>query len=296
MGKVRGVAPLVVGSVVILALGCGVVSCGTPASSTEPSLPPSALPSVPPSQTVEPSPAVDLSQAAEPSPTTGLTSPQQPFSIVMYINVVAGDYSVLRILSSGQAEFTGYNRLNQILERRQGDLGTEGAARLFRLLEERGFFDLDSEYDVYPQAPGDTTVYEDAYFWVRVSVEGRPERTVVAHEMARPPNLTEITTVLLGVVPQLPEVPARGTFAIAGDAEMLHYARLPEGKPDLELDGESVRQYPLLEQALRNPYSLVEVGTLEGAGLGEVLTGEVGTVEVVFEGQRFALLLLKGEG
>jgi hypothetical protein len=245
---------------------------------------------------MEPPPAVDLSQTAEPSPTTGLTSPQQPFSIVMYINVVAGDYSVLRILSSGQAEFTGYNRLNHILERRRGNLGVEGAARLFRLLEERGFFGLDSEYDVYPQAPGDTTVYEDAYFWVRVSAEGRPERTVVAHEMARPPNLIEITTALLGVVSQLPEVSARGTFVIAGDAEMLHYARLAEGKPDLELGGESVRQYPLLEQALRNPYSLVEVEGLEGAGLGEVLTGEGSTVEVVFEGQRFALLLLKGEG
>jgi hypothetical protein len=244
---------------------------------------------------MEPPPAVDLSRTAEPSPTTGLTSPQQAFSIVLYRNVVAGDYSVLRILSSGRAEFTGYNRLNQILERRQGDLRAEEAARLFQFLREGGFFDLDSEYDVYPQAPDDTKVYEDVYYWLKVSAEGQPEKTVVAHEKASPLNLAEITAAFLSVVPQLPEVPARGTFVIAGDAEMLHHKWGVEGEPVLQLDDESVRQYPLLEQALRNPFSLVEVGTLEGAEPREVLSDEAGPVEVIFAGKRFALLLLRGE-
>jgi len=273
-----GAALRIVGWAVLLALGCSGASCGI----TNP-------PEVSPSLSTSPSPTT------EPPPTADLTSDQQAPCIVLYKNVVAGDYGVLRILSSGQAEFTGYNGMNHILEHRQGDLGAEGVTRLFRLLEERGFFELEGEYDIYPQDPGDTKVYEDIYYWLKVSVEDRPERTVVAHEKARPPNLAEITTALLDVAGQLPESPVRGTFIIAGDAEILHHKRPVEGEPVLQLDDESVQQYPLLEQALRNPFSLVEGGALEDSRLGEVLTADTGSVEVIFAGKRFAVLLLKGE-
>ena len=61
------------------------------------------------------------------------------------------------------------------------------------------------------------------------------------------------------------------------------------------MDDESVRQCPLLEQALRNPFSLVEVGALEDTRLGDVLTNKVGSTEAVYADKRFAALLLRAE-
>ncbi|MCK4303684.1 MAG: hypothetical protein KAY24_05540 [Candidatus Eisenbacteria sp.] len=211
----------------------------------------------------------------------------------MYKNVVAGDYGVLRILTSGHTEFMSYNRLNQITVRKRGNIGPEKVARLFQLFEEQGFFELGNEYDIYPLAPDDTMVYEDIYYWVRVSAEGRPEKTVVAHEKTRPPNLEEIIAALIDILPQLPDSPVNGTFVIAGDYEILRHKRPAEGEPVLRLDDKSLGEYPILKTALHNAFSLIQVEALEDTKLERVLTDEVGSMEVMFRDKRFAVFLLK---
>ena len=239
-------------------------------------------------------PSPVATEVTEPSPSPRGIGEQEPY-IILYKNVLAGDYGVLRIVTSGHAEFTSYNRLNQITVRKRGDIGPEKVALLFQLLEEAGFFELENEYDIYPLAPDDTRVYEDLYYWVSVSDEGRPEKTVVAHEKARPPNLEEIIAVLLDILPQLPNSPMSGTFIIAGDYEILRHKRPAEGEPILRLDDESLGEYPTLKAALHNAFSLVQVEALEDTKLGGVLTDEVGSMEVMFRDKRFAVFLLKGQ-
>jgi hypothetical protein len=213
--------------------------------------------------------------------------------LVLYTNVVAGDYSVLRISASGQTEFTNYNALNQILQRGQKNLEAEETAKVFQLLENKGFFGLNREYDVYPQKPADSLVYEDVYYWLKASTKSQPERVVVAHEKARPANLMEITAALSNLVSQLPPVPMSGTFILAGDAEILCHKRPSECERLVQLDDQTVQQYPELEQALRMPFSLITGERLANSRMGQMLKEKPGLVQMIWADKHLAVLLLE---
>jgi hypothetical protein len=89
---------------------------------------------------------------------------------------------------------------------RQGDAGADRGAEVFHLLEEKGFYQLDHEYDIYPLPTDEPEiVYEDCYYAVKVSAAGRPDATVFSHHEALPTNLKVIVNTLEKTISSLPE-------------------------------------------------------------------------------------------
>ena len=229
-----------------------------------------------------------------PSPTAQDLKVKLP-RIVLYKNVVAGDYGILKIQAEGQVEFTSYNRLNQITAHKLGSVDPQDVDQLYTFIDEKGFFELESEYDIYPLDPDDSMVYEDIYYWLKISVGDQIEKIVVAHEKARPPELIEITDVLIDRTSHLPDVPLSGGYIVAGDPEILLHKRNLQDLPVLELEEINLDEYPRLVEGLNNPYTLIQIDDLHGAGLEKLLDDEIMAMEVVYQDKRYAVLLLKGQ-
>ena len=212
---------------------------------------------------------------------------------MFYTSIIYGDFRVLHLSASGQAEFTNYNDLNWIYTHRQGDVGADRAAEIFHLLEEKGFYQLDDAYDIYPLPTGEPEiVYEDWYYVVKVLATGRPDTTVLSHHEALPPGLRAIVDSLRETSSTLPERPVEGSYLLAGDYDILRDKRGARQEPTLSLHGEGLEAYPFLQEALERPYSLVEVETLEGTKLGEILTRKAESVKVIVGEESFVVLLL----
>lgn len=232
------------------------------------------------------------SWSGRPEPSSTAPEAGQESYIIMYKSIVAGDYYALRILASGQAEYTNHSRVYEITARKQGDLGPELAADLFSLLAAKGFFELEEEYQLPPPEEGAPEEdIEDAYYWV-ATFDGQREKTVLSHEYARPPELQEITQALFDAVLQLPDEREEGAFLLALDYQLMPYLRREEGMPSLELDDQSVKGYPPLEKALHNPCSLVQIENLAESKVGQFFTPEIHMMEVMFSDKRFVVLLL----
>jgi hypothetical protein len=86
-----------------------------------------------------------------------------------------------------------------------------------------------------------------------------------------------------------------GSFLLAGDYQILRYRRPVENEPTLQLEEEGREEYPVLKEALHNPFSLVQVEALEGTKLGDLLTHEAKSAEVILRDNRFVVFLLKGQ-
>ncbi|MGH2543106.1 MAG: hypothetical protein ACRDIB_09925 [Ardenticatenaceae bacterium] len=235
--------------------------------------------------------SIPATAAPTSSPGSLPTGEQPQSSIVLFRNVVAGDYGILLLLVDGQVEFTGWNRLNQITMRRQGDIGADEARRIFQLFDEIGFNGLESEYDIYPLPEDDTTVYEDIYYLLQLNAGGEA-KTVLAHEKALPPDLKGAVAPLLDLQEQLPEVPVQGSFLLAGEHAILGYKRFVQEEVILPLDEQEVDQYPLLQAALAHPFSLLPAENLATTKLGEVLSEAQSSVQISLGEQSYDVLLL----
>jgi len=217
----------------------------------------------------------------------------EDFSIVFHTNIIVSHYRILHLSSSGQAEFTEYDKRSWIWMHRQGNVGAGRAAEIFHLLEQRGFYQLDEEYDIYPLPTDEPEiVYEDWYYVVKVSAAGRPDAAVLSHQKALPAELKTIVNTLEETISTLPERRVDGSYILAGDYEILRYKRPVRQEPTLRLDEEGLEAYPLLKKALERAFSPVQIETLEGTKLGEILTDKVGAVEVILGEERFVVLLL----
>jgi len=253
--------------------------------------PPSATPQGATATTPTDQPLSSPTTTSEAAP--GIEPAPEDFSIVFYTSIIYGDFGVLHLSASGRAEFVNYNDLNWIYAHRQGDVGADRAAEIFRLLEQKGFYQLDDEYDIYPLPTDEPEiVYEDWYYAVKVSAAGRPEATVISHHEALPPGLRAIVDSLRETSSTLPERPVEGSYLLAGDYEILRYKRQARHEPTLSVDEEGLEAYPLLKEALERPYSLVQVETLEGTPLGEMLTSKTQSVEVIRGEERSVVFLL----
>jgi len=234
-------------------------------------------------------------EVVPPPPSPAEVGAQEPY-IVLYKVVTAGDYHALRISGDGQAEYTNHSRVYAITTRKRGDLEPGQVAHLFALLTDKGFFDLEQEYQLQPPEGGELEIaVEDVYYWVG-AFDGQRENAVLSHEYARPLELQEITQALLDAVLQLPDECAYGqegdVFLLAVDYRIMPYLRREEGMPSLELDDQGVKEYPALEQALLHPCALVRVEDLAGSKVGQFFAPEIHMMEVMFSGRHFVVLLL----
>ena len=136
---------------------------------------------------------------------------------------------------------------------------------------------------------------EDVYYWVG-AFDGQQENAVLSHEYARPLELQEVIQALLDAALQLPDAYEYGqagdAFLLAVDYRIMPYLRREEGMPSLELDEQSVEEYPSLGKALHHPCALVRVESLAGSKVGQFFAPGVHMMEVTLSGRRFVVLLL----
>jgi len=299
-GIAAGVLLSLLGTVSLL-LGCHRVPLSAPLGplpeGTTPTVtgrpPPSATPCTPVGTLPKPTDQPHSSSTATSEAAAGKQPAPEDFSIVFHTSIIYGSYSVLRLSASGRAESVDYNDLNWIYSHRQGDVGADRAAEILYFLDEKGFYELDHEYDIYP-LPTDQPeiVYEDWYYAVRVSAARRPDTTVLSHHEALPSGLRAIVDSLNETVFALPERPVEGTHLLAGHYDILRYKRAARREPTLRLNEGELEAYPLLQEALARPYSLIQVETLDGTKLGEVLSPKSQSVEVILGNERFVVFLL----
>ncbi len=219
----------------------------------------------------------------------------EDFSIVLYTNIVAGNYSVLHLSSSGESAFIKYGKVNQILTYKKGSISGERVKELYQSMIQKDFYLLESEYDIYPLPDDDTRVYEDIYYLIKVSNSDRADFTVVSHEKALPPNLEAIVNRINEIGQMLPEAPFKGTFLLAGDYEILRHKRPKKNEPSIQLTGSTIEEYPLLRESLQNPFLPINVKNFEGTRLSKVLSPNFGSIEVVWKDERFVVFLLNGD-
>jgi hypothetical protein len=233
-------------------------------------------------------PSPTPNEASQAAPTSGVEIPPGSY-IALYKAFLAGDYHAVCVTVDGQAEYTRHTRTYDVIARKQGTLGPAQVGKLFALLTDKGFFELEDEYRLSPADEG-----EEVYYWVGAS-EGQREKTVLAHERAMPPGLNEITMMLFDTVLELPDEQTPGTFLLALDYRLLPVLRVEEGMPRLELDDQRVTEVLPLEVALRRPGSLVRVENPAQSEVVQFYPAEGNMIEVVFNGRPFVVLLLKQE-
>lgn len=239
---------------------------------------------------------VDSNKVTESPPSLEASMNVEPIepSIVLFTNIVAGDYSLLTVSSKGQVEFTRWNRIQQITEYRSGDIGSEGVSRLLDFFDEARFNTLDTTYDVYPLPEDSTLVYEDVYYSLKV-ITPSFSKVVIAHEAAAPRNLKEIFTRLVQEHQQFPQKIMAGEFVLVGDYEILRYKRFVIGDPDysLAIDTQSLERYPFLGTSIEHPYTLTPV---DNNGLDGLLSYEQNSIALEINNEPYYdVLLIIGE-
>jgi hypothetical protein len=234
------------------------------------------------------------SQNPKPTSTIGGFTPINP-SIVLYKNVVAGDYSVLNISELGRVEYTSFNRLNQVTDHKLGEIDPQDVENLISLIEENGFYKLESEYDIYPLNPDDTMVYEDIYYWLKLHGKVQESKIVETHEKARTAELIQITDVLIKQTSHLTNAPLLGAYIVAGDPDILFSKRNIETQPGLELEEADLNEHPQLFEALLHPYSLVRIDDLKTTEMSKFLKEGIIAKEVIYQDKHYAVLILKGQ-
>ena len=220
------------------------------------------------------------------------TDPEDHRSIILYQNTVAGLYCIYRIEEGGQTENTCFVQGNLIVNHGGGSLSAELIEDLFNLIDDNGFFQLESEYDIYPLDPDDTKVYEDIYYWLKVFQENRELHSVMAHEKAMPEPMVEITKLINDLASEISDQPLSGEYLLAGDIVMLTHKWGMSGYLLLELDRQELSNYPELQNAIDNPYSLLPVNTLSPQ-LKDLLNSGNNILEVMVEGKRYIIFLLR---
>lgn len=229
-----------------------------------------------------------------PSPATETLAPGTTAEsyIALYKIVVAGDYYAVHVAADGHAEYTRHSRSYEILERKEGNLGREGAAELCAQLRELGLYGLEASYPLEPAGEGTPEEeYEDVYYWIRV-VDGEREKTILAHEAASPPELKQVIGTLMDTGSNLPEGDGAGRYLLAAGYDTLSYLRREEGMASLVLDERSRQMYPAVEMAVRGPCSLVSWQEQAGADAGQLFVPGTHMMEVMLSDERFIVLLL----
>jgi hypothetical protein len=244
-----------------------------------------------PTSGIEENLGTNIPEEAVVTPPTKTQEVSSDAYVILFKNVVAGDYSVLSLNANGRTELVGWNRLNQITAHRNGEIGMDKADEFFQTLASDEFQGLEEKYDIYPLPENSTLVYEDIYYILRFH-SGGIEKTVLAHEQAIPPAMRTALTALQGFEGQMQETGLQGSFILSGDHKVLGYKRFIREKNFLQLEDEQTILYPLLMAAINHPFSLIPADDLSGTKLGDVLNEEKRSLEIVYQGDHFDVLFL----
>lgn len=237
--------------------------------------------------------APDSTKIQMPSPAKPESASMDSY-VSLFRNVVAGDYRVLLVESSGQVELTEWNRLNQITSYKKGKISSDKTSEIFKLFFDQGFISMNVEYDLYPLPEDSTLVYEDIYYVLKIQSD-KLEKIVIAHEQVMPPNMQKIIAVLQMIEEQIQKTDALGNFLFAGDHQILGYKRFVSKDNFLSLTSDDLSKYSELRDALNRPFSLLPIKNLHETTLAGVLNVENNSLEVDLGGKHYDVLLLTGK-
>jgi hypothetical protein len=262
----------------VISLGMLLSSCAAPGTSQ-------------PTPGIEETPITSISAEVTVTPLPKGQAVSSDAYVILFRNVVAGDYSLLSLNATGGTELIGWNRLNQITVHRNGEIGMNDAHEFFQTLTSAEFQGLEQQYDIYPLPENSTLVYEDIYYILRFH-SGGIDKTVLAHEQAIPPAMRTALSALQRFADQMQGTDLQGNFILSGDHEVLGYKRFIKTENLLQLDDEQAVQYPLLMDAINHPFSLIPAKDLITTKLGDVLNEEKRSLEIVYKRKHFDVLFL----
>jgi len=212
--------------------------------------------------------------------------------ISLFKNIVAGDYYFLKIKDSGEAEFTNYNYQQKIRTHKRGKLSEEEVNLLFVTLKDKGFFEFEDKYDVYPLKPGDEDlVYEDIYFRLEVCEE-KP-KVVLTHVWAAPSQLKEIIKLLSEIESKLPDSELFGYFLQATVPDILSNVRL-EILEISRAEEEELKEYPFFEKAILNLGDFIHITPQQASKIKKHLTKE-GILKIKFDQKELLIGMFERE-
>ncbi|MBN1669045.1 MAG: hypothetical protein JW862_18270 [Anaerolineales bacterium] len=191
-----------------------------------------------------------------------------PGQLVLFRNVLAGDYQLTSLSAAGELVFIRWNFLYQLLEYRGGTLPVETARQIFARLLGSEFMELAGFYALPTPSPDNPLLYEDIYYLLDFSA-GEQEKQIIAHTAALPPELAQLVRELETAAASIEQQPASGTYLLFGDHNMLGYKRYLEISRHAEISVNHLDAYPWLSELSARMYRLVRENELDAAGLSE---------------------------